>query len=86
MFASKRSIACSFCGKHSAEVAKLVAGPRSLLRRVYICDSCVRIALRLMAGEDPQRVDSRHSTVAKQSTVDGSSAIKDEGVKRIAFA
>jgi hypothetical protein len=44
MFRLKR-LRCSFCGKRDADVAKLVAGPR-----VYICDSCVAIASRLMEG------------------------------------
>jgi ATP-dependent protease Clp ATPase subunit len=32
----RRRLACSFCGKDAADVAKLVAGPK-----VYICDECV---------------------------------------------
>lgn len=39
----RRRLACSFCGKPAAEVAKLVAGPR-----VYICDRCVAEAQRVM--------------------------------------
>ena len=34
---------CSFCNKSEHDVAKLVAGPS-----VYICDSCVRIATRII--------------------------------------
>jgi len=34
---------CSFCKKTEDEVSKLVAGPD-----VYICDECVRVAVRLM--------------------------------------
>jgi ATP-dependent protease Clp ATPase subunit len=34
---------CSFCRKTEDEVSKLVAGPD-----VYICDACVRVAVRLM--------------------------------------
>jgi ATP-dependent Clp protease ATP-binding subunit ClpX len=41
-----RRLACSFCGKRAAEVAKLVAGPR-----VYICDRCVALASRILAEE-----------------------------------
>ena len=41
-----RSLRCSFCRKPENEVAKLVAGPH-----VYICDSCVSIATRLMKDE-----------------------------------
>ena len=78
MFDSKRWMACSFCGRHNADVAKLVAGPRWMLRRIYICDSCVGIAVQLMAGEDPLPVDGRQSSVnSRQSTV------KDDVVKRL---
>jgi ATP-dependent protease Clp ATPase subunit len=45
----KRRLACSFCGKSEAEVAKLVAGPK-----VYICDRCVAIAARFMDGQPGQ--------------------------------
>jgi len=34
---------CSFCRKTEDEVSKLVAGPD-----VYICNECVRLAVRLM--------------------------------------
>ena len=42
MFMRKR-LACSFCGRNAAEVAKLVAGPR-----VFICDACAAEAVRIM--------------------------------------
>jgi ATP-dependent protease Clp ATPase subunit len=52
-----RKLHCSFCGKSETEVAKLVAGPR-----VYICDSCVTIASRIISdsngGDQPVRVES----------------------------
>ncbi|MFF4249367.1 ClpX C4-type zinc finger protein [Streptomyces sp. NPDC001822] len=35
---------CSFCGKPSSEVGKLVSGPG-----VYICDECVTLAERIVA-------------------------------------
>lgn len=46
----KRQLRCSFCRRGEAHVAKLVAGPR-----VYICDSCVEAASRIMAeaGDGP---------------------------------
>lgn len=43
MFTRNR-LACSFCGKSAAEVAKLVAGPK-----VFICDACVAEASRIMS-------------------------------------
>ena len=39
----RKALACSFCGKDAAQVTKLVAGPG-----VYICDSCVAEASRIM--------------------------------------
>jgi ATP-dependent Clp protease ATP-binding subunit ClpX len=44
----KRKLACSFCGKSAAQVAKLVAG-----RRGYICDVCAAEAHRIMSEWDP---------------------------------
>jgi hypothetical protein len=44
------SLACSFCRRGAADVAKLVAGPRVFRvgPRLYICDRCVAIARNLM--------------------------------------
>jgi|RhiMethySRZTD1v2_1073278.scaffolds.fasta_scaffold794196_2 ATP-dependent protease Clp ATPase subunit len=48
-----RKLACSFCGKAAADVAKLVAGPRLLFRRrVYICDECITAARKIMEDSD----------------------------------
>ena len=44
----KRKLACSFCTKSAAQVAKLVAG-----RRGYICDVCAAEAHRIMSDSDP---------------------------------
>lgn len=46
MFLS-RKLKCSFCGKASEQVAKLVAG-----RRGYICDVCAAEAHRIMSEWD----------------------------------
>src|SRR4051812_399986 len=37
---------CSFCGKSSKQVAKLIAGPG-----VFICDACVGLCDGVLAGE-----------------------------------
>lgn len=52
----RRRLACSFCGKGAAEVAKLVAGPR-----VYICDRCVAVARQIMegTGDEPRQPEPR---------------------------
>jgi hypothetical protein len=46
-------MACSFCGRGAADVAKLVVGPR-----VFICEACVAVASRLMqqSSETPQQL------------------------------
>jgi ATP-dependent Clp protease ATP-binding subunit ClpX len=46
----KRKLACSFCGKSEASVAKLVAGPR-----VYICDQCAAEVIRIMEESEQAR-------------------------------
>ena len=52
----KRKLACSFCGKSAAQVAKLVAG-----RRGYICDVCAAEAHRIMSGwDDSAAPEERH--------------------------
>ena len=53
MWKRERRMACSFCGRKAADVARLVAGPVTYLRpRAYICDQCVAIATRIMAEAD----------------------------------
>jgi ATP-dependent Clp protease ATP-binding subunit ClpX len=39
-------VRCSFCGKGSEQVRKLVAGPQ-----VYICDECVGLCNEIIATE-----------------------------------
>lgn len=48
----EKKLYCSFCGKKSAEVNKLIAGPS-----VYICDSCVNLCFNILNG-DPEPEDS----------------------------
>jgi ATP-dependent Clp protease ATP-binding subunit ClpX len=50
----KRKLACSFCRRTEAEVAKLVAGPR-----VYICDRCAAEAVRIMNESDAKTQGER---------------------------
>lgn len=54
----RRRLACSFCKRGEAEVAKLVAGPH-----VYICDRCVALASQIMerqSGAEPPGPEPRH--------------------------
>jgi len=39
---------CSFCGRSAAEVQKLVAGPRKLFGRIFICDRCAAQTIEIM--------------------------------------
>ncbi len=47
-----KKLCCSFCRR--SEVAKLAAGPRIFIRRIYICDECARKAIHIMQGERTQ--------------------------------
>ncbi len=51
----KRTPNCSFCGKGTDEVRKLIAGPT-----VFICDECVEMCIDVIAEEaEPAATDSR---------------------------
>lgn len=41
----RRGLACSFCGRSSRQVARLIAGPA-----VHICDGCVGVCNRILEG------------------------------------
>jgi ATP-dependent Clp protease ATP-binding subunit ClpX len=45
-----KTLYCSFCFKSQHEVKKLVAGPAA----IFICDACVDLCNRYMAGEMPK--------------------------------
>jgi ATP-dependent protease Clp ATPase subunit len=53
----RRRLACSFCGRGEADVAKLVAGPK-----VYICDQCAAQVVRIM--EEPSNNEGRSAPSA----------------------
>ena len=42
-----KTLHCSFCGKSQHKVAKLIAGPRG----VFICDACVGLCDKIIAGQ-----------------------------------
>src|SRR5688572_18570954 len=52
--ASQRSLFCSFCGKDSASVKAMIAGPT-----VFICNACVAVCNQCLGGESVpvQRTD-----------------------------
>ena len=56
---------CSFCRRSDAEVQKLVAGPKRLLGRVYICDRCAAQTIEIMERHpiDSSRRDERKKSI-----------------------
>ena len=49
----KKSIRCSFCGKHEDQVERIIAGPRA-----YICNECVQLCMSLLdEGFEEERHD-----------------------------
>jgi len=42
-----KALRCSFCGKYSDEVRRLIAGPN-----VYICNECVQLCMGILGDED----------------------------------
>ena len=44
----KRSIRCSFCGKHQDQVTKIIAGPGA-----YICNECVHLCMDILDNMNP---------------------------------
>jgi ATP-dependent Clp protease ATP-binding subunit ClpX len=44
----KNQLSCSFCGKRSQEVRRMIAGPKG----VIICNECVVLCTKLIAEED----------------------------------
>ena len=43
----RKSIRCSFCGKHPDQVQRMIAGPG-----VYICNECVNLCMEAMGAEN----------------------------------
>ena len=42
----KKSIRCSFCGKHQDQVRRLIAGPGA-----YICNECVQLCMGIVSDD-----------------------------------
>lgn len=43
----EQQVCCSFCGRASAEVRKVIAGPG-----VFICDACVQLCVTILETDD----------------------------------
>jgi ATP-dependent Clp protease ATP-binding subunit ClpX len=78
----RRRLACSFCGKSSSQVAKLVAGPR-----VYICDECVDIAKHIMDSSDTGSMnDPQLPTFARRMVSRLRKIVRSDRVSRLQMA
>ena len=51
----KKSVRCSFCGKHQEEVDRIIAGPGA-----YICNECIQLCMSIL-DEDYDPADSSYS-------------------------
>lgn len=45
----KKSVRCSFCGKHQEQVNRIIAGPGA-----YICNECVNLCMSILEDADEQ--------------------------------
>ena len=55
MAEDKKSLRCSFCGKHESQVHRMIQGPG-----VRICDECVQLCMSIL---DDGYMDESHETV-----------------------
>lgn len=51
----KKSVRCSFCGKHQEEVDRIIAGPGA-----YICNECVQLCMSIL-DEDYEPTDNSYT-------------------------
>jgi len=78
-----RQLRCSFCRRKESEVSKLVAGSR-----VYICDSCVALASRIMenASSDDTPPPQAQASVWRKLLARARQVLWGGDVKRVGFA
>lgn len=65
----KKSIRCSFCGKHEDQVERIIAGPGA-----YICNECVQLCMSLL---DEGFEESRHDISEEMDHLPAPKEIKD---------
>ena len=71
----KKSIRCSFCGKHEDQVERIIAGPGA-----YICNECVQLCMSLLDEGFEEEARDLPQTVAQLPTPREIKAILDEYV------
>ena len=57
----KKSVRCSFCGKHQEQVERIIAGPGA-----YICNECVQLCMSIL---DEDYEPTNHSSTADMPDV-----------------
>ena len=67
----KKTIRCSFCGKHQDQVERLIAGPGA-----YICNECVHLCLGVL-GEEVERGEGYGSAAEVPDVIPTPREIKD---------
>ena len=54
----KRSVRCSFCGKHQEQVNRIIAGPGA-----YICNECVQLCMSILEDEGELTQEALESAI-----------------------
>ena len=52
------NVACSYCGKDSKSVNRIIEGPEHNGSRIYICDKCVDSLAKILCGSSNKTVDN----------------------------
>ena len=61
----RKSVRCSFCGKHQEQVARIIAGPGA-----YICNECVHLCMSILDDTyDPEEQAGPDSTAFRAALV-----------------
>ena len=71
----KKSIRCSFCGKHEDQVERIIAGPGA-----YICNECVQLCMSLLDEGFDEETKELPETVAQLPTPKEIKSILDDYV------
>ena len=71
----KKSIRCSFCGKHEDQVERIIAGPGA-----YICNECVQLCMSLLDEGFDEETNELPETVAQLPTPKEIKSILDDYV------
>ena len=57
----RKSVRCSFCGKHQEQVARIIAGPGA-----YICNECVQLCMGILDEDNDPIQDALDSDTPRE--------------------